>query len=148
MNKKMLLVVIVLLVAGVPSFYRETLAPLENRLAPQTHAKLWADFILLHGNGVKDPKRIAEMVTETKAIKGYKPMPILYNEDDHLDFDQPSDNMVEAVKASASWGFFDYRKRGADYDYGFQSVPVNWRISSPRKKAFFDKLEEITGGLK
>jgi hypothetical protein len=24
-------------------------------------------------------------------------------------------------------------------------MPVNWRISSPRKKAFFDLLAEITG---
>jgi hypothetical protein len=30
---------------------------------------------------------------------------------------------------------------------GYQSVPVNWSISSPRKRAFFDKLREITGGL-
>jgi len=30
---------------------------------------------------------------------------------------------------------------------GLQSVPVNWQISSPRKKAFFEKLKEITGGL-
>lgn len=33
------------------------------------------------------------------------------------------------------------------FDDGYQPVPVNWGISSQRKKAFFDKLEEITGGL-
>ena len=107
-----------------------------------------ADFILLHGNGVTDPKRIGEMVTEIKAMKSYNPMPILFNEDDHFDFDKPSNHMIKAVKAYASWGYFDYRKKGEDFGCGFQSVPANWRISSPRKKAFFGKLEEITGGLK
>jgi hypothetical protein len=53
-----------------------------------------------------------------------------------------------AVKAYASWGYFDYRMRGEGYENGFQSVPVNWNISSPRKKGFFNKLKEITGGLK
>ena len=107
-----------------------------------------SDFLLIHGNGVKDPAMIAEMVSKTKAVKGYKPMPILFNEDDHFDFDKPSNHFVEAVKAYASWGYFDYRMKGEGYDDGFQSVPVNWGISSPRKKAFFEKLKEITGVLK
>ncbi|HUX59321.1 MAG TPA: hypothetical protein VMV77_20280 [Bacteroidales bacterium] len=106
-----------------------------------------ADFILIHGNGVKDPALIAEMVSKTRAVKGYKPMPILFNEDDHFDFDKPSNNFVEAVKSYASWGYFDYRMKDEGFDDGFQSVPVNWGISSPRKIAFFNKLEEITGGL-
>jgi hypothetical protein len=33
------------------------------------------------------------------------------------------------------------------FDEGYQSVPVNWQISSTRKKGFFNKLKEITGGL-
>jgi len=82
------------------------------------------------------------------AVKGYKPMPILFNEDDHFDFGQPAHNLVAAVKAYASWGYFDYRLKGEGYDDGFQSVPVNWQISSPRKMAFFEKLREITGGWK
>jgi hypothetical protein len=114
-----------------------------------------SDYILLHGNGVDDPAHIAEMVRQSKAVDGYRPMPIVFNEDDHFDFDKPSNNFVEAVKAYASWGYFDFRAvkglRGSEIDepfeYGFQSVPIDWRISSSRKKAFFDKLEEITGGF-
>jgi len=106
-----------------------------------------SDFLLIHGNGLKDPALIAEMVNKTKAVRGYKPMPILFNEDDHFDFDKPSNNFVEAVKSYASWGYFDYRMKDEGFDDGFQSVPVNWGISSSRKKAFFNKLEEITGGL-
>ena len=30
---------------------------------------------------------------------------------------------------------------------GYQSVPVDWGIHSARKRAFFAKLREITGGL-
>lgn len=106
------------------------------------------DFILIHGNGVKDPAKITEMVSKTKAVNGYTPKPIIFNEDDHFDFDKPSNNFIEAVKAYASWGYFDYRMKDEGYDNGFQSVPVNWGISSPRKIAFFNKLEKITGGLK
>ncbi len=107
-----------------------------------------SDFVTIHGNGVNDPLRIKEMVEEVRALPSYRPMPIFFNEDDHFDFDKPSNNFVEAVKAYASWGFFDYRMKDEGFDDGYQSVPVNWGISSPRKKAFFDKLEEITGGLK
>lgn len=107
-----------------------------------------SDFILIHGNGVEDPARITAMVIATRAVKGYKPMPIIFNEDDHFDFDKPSNNFVEATKVYASWGYFDYRMKGEGFDDGYQSVPVNWSISSQRKKAFFDKLEEITGGLR
>jgi len=106
-----------------------------------------ADFILIHGNGIKYPAMIPEMVRKTKAVKGYTPKPILFNEDDHFDFDKPVNHLVLAVKAYASWGYFDYRMRGEGYENGFQSVPVDWEISSPRKKAFFGKLKEITGGL-
>ena len=35
---------------------------------------------------------------------------------------------------------------GEKFDDGYQSVPTNWGISSPRKKAFFERLKEITGG--
>ncbi len=104
-----------------------------------------SDFLLLHGNGVGDPDRIAEIVRESRAVPGYRDQPILFNEDDHYDFDKPHNNMVAAISEHAGWGFFDYRMQGEDFDSGYQSVPVNWRISSPRKKGFFDLLAEVTG---
>jgi hypothetical protein len=115
---------------------------------PKENVVRASDFLLIHGNGVKDPARITEMVSKSRTVPGYQPMPILFNEDDHFNFDQPSNNFVEAVKAYSSWGYFDYRMKEEVFNDGYQSVPVNWGISSPRKKAFFDKLEEITGGLK
>lgn len=102
-----------------------------------------SDFVLIHGNGVGDPARITEMVEEVRALPSYRPMPIVFNEDDHYDFDKEQNNFAAATKAYASWGYFDFRRDGEDFDEGFQSVPVNWQISSERKQSFFDKVEEI-----
>ena len=115
---------------------------------PKENVVREADFLILHGNGVKEPSRIAEMVRQTRAVAGYRPMPIVFNEDDHFDFDKPTNNFRAATSAYASWGFFDYRLTGEGFNDGYQSVPVNWQISSPRKKAFFDALKEMTGGLR
>ncbi len=103
------------------------------------------DFLLMHSNIVSDPNRIAEMVRQTREITGYRPMPIGFNEDDHFNFDEPHNNMKAALSEGASWGFFDYRRQGESFDEGYQSVPVNWGISSARKREFFDLLGEMTG---
>lgn len=112
---------------------------------PRENVVRAADFLLLHGNGVKDPARIAEMVRQTRAVPGYRPVPVLFNEDDHFDFDRPMNNFVAAVGEYASWGYFDYRMRGEGFADGYQSVPVDWGTNSPRKRGFFRLLGEITG---
>jgi len=110
---------------------------------PQENVVGSSDFLLMHGNGVKDPNRIAEMVRQARAVPGYRPMPILFNEDDHFNFDKPLNNMVAAISQYASWGYFDPGR--PDYGDGYQSPPVNWGFSSERKRAFFAKVKEITG---
>jgi hypothetical protein len=112
---------------------------------PKPNVVRTADFLLLHGNGVKDPKRITEMVRLTRQVEGYRPMPILFNEDDHFDFDKPANNFRAAVDAYASWGYFDFRMRNEGFAQGYQSVPVDWATQSERKKGFFQLLSEITG---
>lgn len=102
-----------------------------------------SDFLLMHGNGVKDPARIAQMVAQARRVEGYRPMPILFNEDDHFDFDRPANNMIAAVGAYASWGYFDPGQ--SDYIDGYQCPPVNWGINTARKKAFFSLLQAVTG---
>lgn len=104
-----------------------------------------SDFVLIHGNGVSDPATITRMIQQTRALGTFTPKPILINEDDHFDFDKPVNNFAAALAEHVSWGYFDYRKGGEGYDDGYQSVPVNWAISSPRKKAFFDFLADVTG---
>lgn len=114
---------------------------------PRENVVRVSDFLLLHGNGVGDPSRIAEMVWDTRKVESYKPMPILFNEDDHFDFDQPMNNFTAAVSEHASWGYFDFRKPGEEkkFEEGYQSVPVDWSIRSDRKRGFFKLLKEMAG---
>ena len=112
---------------------------------PKENVVRSSDFLLLHGNGVKDPARITEMIKQTRSVPGYKLIPILFNEDDHENFDQPANNFASAVAEHVSWGWFDYRRKGEALEDGYQSPPVNWGLSSARKKAFFAYLSEITG---
>ena len=111
---------------------------------PRPEVALAGDFLLIHGNGVSDPNRIRAMVDETRAVQGYHGQPILFNEDDHFDFDKTDNNMLAAVSRHASWGYFDYRMKNEGYDEGYQSVPANWQISSGRKRGFFKLLREMT----
>lgn len=120
----------------VGASFRGGAIPTENVVAV-------SDFLLLHGNGVSDPARIAEMVDQTRALPSYRPMPILFNEDDHFDFDQPMNNFLAALSRYASWGYFDPGEN--NYRDGYQSVPVNWGLNTPRKQAFFALAREITG---
>ncbi len=112
---------------------------------PKENVVRASDFLLLHGNGVKDPARIREMVRETRAVPGYRPMPILFNEDDHENFDRPLNHFTAAVSEHVSWGWFDYRRKGEGPGEGYQSPPVDWGINSDRKRGFFKLLAEITG---
>jgi hypothetical protein len=105
-----------------------------------------ADYLLMHGNGVADPASLAAMVRRTRQVAGYRPVPIVFNEDDHYDFDLPENNYLAALGEYASWGFFDFRRPGEPFEAGYQSVPVDWRIGHPRKQAFFDLARRITGG--
>ncbi|HEX7899498.1 MAG TPA: hypothetical protein VF950_17150 [Planctomycetota bacterium] len=103
---------------------------------PKPNVVKVSDFLLLHGNGVSNPDRIGEMVRKAREVEGYRPMPILFNEDDHFDFDQPKNNMAAAVAERAGWGYFDPQ--------GYQSPPVRWGLDTDRKKAFFSSLKKVT----
>ena len=111
-----------------------------------------ADFVLLHGNGAPYPDRLRDMVEEVQATPGYTPKPIVFNEDDHFDFDKPHNHLKAALAAGASWGFFDPgstttnppRPTIGDYHNGYQAVPINWGVSTDIKRAFFDTLRGVT----
>lgn len=110
-----------------------------------------SDFVMLHGNGVTEPRRIAEMVRSTRAMSSYTPKPIMFTEDDHFDFDAPINNYLAAVGEYASWGYFDAGEGAGgvmafgDYVNGYQNVPINWGINTSRKRGFFDLTRRITG---
>ncbi|MEM9142910.1 MAG: hypothetical protein AAGA86_07980 [Bacteroidota bacterium] len=111
---------------------------------PKSNVVNAADFVLLHGNGIDDPQKITQLVRNTRRVTGYRSQPILFNEDDHFNFESDTCNLVKAIESYASWGYFDYRMEGEGFDAGYQSVPVDWGINSDRKKAFFGKLKEIS----
>src|SRR5580765_7248856 len=112
---------------------------------PSDNIAQHADLLLLHGNGIGDPNRIRKMIDQTRSLKSYHNQPILFNEDDHFNFDKPDNNFLAALSKGAGWGYFDFRMNGEGFDEGFQSVPVNWQISSARKRGFFGLLSQITG---
>ncbi len=102
-----------------------------------------SDFLLMHGNGVSDPNRIAEMVDQARQVPGCRPMPILFNEDDHFHFGADRNNFIAAISKYASWGYFDPGE--SNYKDGYQSPPVNWGLSTTRKQAFFKLAKDISG---
>jgi hypothetical protein len=112
---------------------------------PASNVVKSADFILLHGNGLKEPSQITELIDSTKKVDGYHSQPIVFNEDDHFNFESDTCDFITAIKSYASWGYFDYRMKGEGFECGFQSIPVDWGIHSERKIKFFNKLKEITG---
>ncbi|MBE0536917.1 MAG: hypothetical protein IH624_14730 [Phycisphaerae bacterium] len=118
---------------------------------PRPNVVRVADYILLHGNGVGDPKRMAEMIRTIRRMDEYTPRPIVNNEDDrpwrdaHQGWGREGNNFVACVANYASWGYFDFREKGEGFDEGYQSVPVNWGLSSDRKRGFFKLMAEITG---
>ncbi len=114
-------------------------------IAPNSSVISVSDYVLLHGNGLRQPSSMTDLIKETRNTSGYTRKPILVNEDDHYNFDSPDNNLVSAVRSYVSWGFFDYRRQGENFEAGYQSVPVDWSINSERKRSFFTKIKEITG---
>jgi hypothetical protein len=118
---------------------------------PRPNVVAVADFVLLHGNGVRNPNRMVEMIKNVRGMAEYSPKPILNNEDDQpwrveeQGWGVEGNNFVACVQNGVSWGYFDFRQEGESYEEGFQSVPVDWQIRSSRKRAFFNLLAEITG---
>jgi len=110
-----------------------------------------SDFVLLHGNGVKQPERMVKMIESTRELIGENIKPIVNNEDDrpwrdaHQGFGEEGNNMVACVENGVSWGYFDFREKGESFEQGFQNPPVDWEINSERKKQFFELLKKITG---
>ena len=82
---------------------------------------------------------------DTRALDPKRVIPVLVNEDDHNDFAAPDGFLASVVAEHVSWGWFDWRREGEGFNEGYQSVPVNWGISSERKRAFHKHVAEITG---
>ncbi len=122
-----------------------------GRRAPTAAIAEASDFLLLHGNGLDEPEMITARVAETRALAGYRGQPVVFNEDDHFDFGGRRSNFAAALAARAGWGYFDPgagaggRTAWGNYRDGYQNPPIDWSIGTPRKRAFFAMLEDVTG---
>ncbi len=119
------------------------------------------DYVLLHGNGLRPPELIAALDT-VHNMEAYRiaPKPVVINEDSPA-----MPNFEAAWRKGVSWGYYDQGWHGQGDDpwesyvprpryrddapweqlSGFQTPPVNWGINTPFKRAFFERVAEITG---
>jgi hypothetical protein len=104
-----------------------------------------ADFILLHGNSVESSAALLEMIEQSRACVGYRGQPITINEDDHFEFEREDCYFLTALRARVGWGLFDFRFQNEGFEQGYQSVPVDWRTTSDRKRGFFERLRRVSG---
>jgi len=102
-----------------------------------------SDFVLIHGNGPNDPALIKRCIAGTRSLAGYRPMPVLVNEDPNFQFSEPSNHLLASVEEYVSWGYYDQGQ--SNYQDGFQSPPVNWTINTDNKKQFFELVKKVTG---
>ena len=104
---------------------------------PATSAVLRvSDYALIHGNGANN-EMLMKMIRATRALPGYRTMPVVINEDPNFNFDQPENNLLSSVYDYVSWGYYDQA--------GFQSPPVNWTINTDTKRQFFRLVKTVTG---
>lgn len=97
-----------------------------------------SDYVLLHGNG-QSPDELRDLIAAVRATQAYRaaPKPIVFNEDSPR-----LENLEAAVSSDASWGYHD--KGDNNYEDGFQAPPVNWRLTTETKRAFFNRLAALT----
>ena len=124
---------------------------LRRRSIPGERVLAVSDLALLHGNSVDDP---AEIGRDGRAHAGAADLPAdadRLQRGRSLRLRAAGEQPARRARAYASWGYFDpgaaaggSSARG-DYVDGYQLVPVNWRINTPRKRAFFDAIRRIIG---
>ena len=102
-----------------------------------------SDFVLIHGNGPNDPALIQRCIAGTRGLPGYRPMPVLVNEDPNFSFTEPNNHLLASVNEYVSWGYYEQGQN--NYQDGFQSPPVNWAINTDNKKQFFELVKKVTG---
>lgn len=102
-----------------------------------------SDYVLIHGNGPNDPALIQRCIAGTRALAGYRTMPVLVNEDPNFSFTEPNNHLLASVNDYVSWGYYEQGQN--NYQDGFQSPPVNWTVNTENKKQFFELVKKVTG---
>lgn len=94
------------------------------------------DYVMFHANG-KTPEQVGEAIERMRTRYGTN-RPLLINEDGVSTFD-----LWAAIEKHVGWGYYDQGLN--NYQDGFQSPPVNWKINTLTKWIFFDQVGRLTG---
>ncbi|HSV86127.1 MAG TPA: hypothetical protein VLH85_06100 [Levilinea sp.] len=120
-----------------------------------------SDYLLIHGNNTRPPMltKVFEAVRAMPAFMA-NPKPIMINEDS-----TGIPNLDASWQNYVSWGYYDQGFNGEARQHdiwiddsafhlrenrlenlsGFQTPPINWTINTARKRAFFERVAEVTG---
>ena len=119
-----------------------------------------SDFIMPHGNGLR-PDKLGPALDALKNSPAFQqaPKPVIINEDS-----TGVPNLDCSFERYVSWGYYDqgFNDEQRQHDCwidlpwppretnladlsGFQTPAVNWTVNTARKKAFFNRVAEITG---
>jgi len=122
----------------------------------------WAeleDISMPHGNGCKPEELAAKLrLFKTSSAFQKRPRPVMVNEDTIY-----IENLDAAFQEGCSWGYYHQgygsgykdrtdwtaKPRETNFEHlsGYQTLPINWGINEPTKRAFFDRVSEITGAM-
>jgi len=94
------------------------------------------DYLLTHTNN-SNPEGVHERIAAMRRAEGAN-RPLLINEDEVSTF-----NLEAAIEDHVGWGYYDQGLN--NYQDGFQSPPVNWKINTDAKWMFFDQVARLTG---
>ncbi|HMO25050.1 MAG TPA: hypothetical protein PKB10_02165, partial [Tepidisphaeraceae bacterium] len=125
---------------------------------PQGDWPKYVDVFMPHGNdSLPDAWRSELRALKRSDVYRAHPRPVCCNEDS-VDLC----NLSVSVEEGCSWGYYDQgfgcgQKQGK-FDWsasgrestqsalsGFQTLPVNWSLNTPHKRAFFARIALITG---
>jgi hypothetical protein len=113
-----------------------------GRSIPTAAVVAASQYVLLHSSGLT-ADQLAAAIATIRAMPEYTadPKPILVTEDGVSSaaptVEDQLAKMDTALGAGAGWGYYDQGL--PDYHTGFQTVPINWGITTPHKQAFFDR---------
>ena len=93
-----------------------------------------SDFVLLLGSESGDPATIASQIRGTRALPGFKKVPLLYLAESRIETNSPGTGVAAALAERASWGWSE-----------LQDPPVDWTLGTAPQSAPFRAIAEVTG---
>jgi len=136
MNKKLTIVIVALFAVGVRSFAQESLEPLQNGQAPQTHAELWVNYdprtepldVEVLKEWEEDGVVLKVLRYRIGVFKGQKAMMAgVYG------YPKGAENLSGLVQIHGGGQYADYRAPLTNAKRGYATISISWagRINAP-----------------